>query len=550
MKNLIKIIPALLLLINCAGSSEALSQIYFRFNQLGFLPAEPKSAVILSKSNLASAAAEIVDAVNGRTVLKINLEKIDGGYAGFTNVYRIDFSEIRSDGSYYIKLGGNRSGTFAVQSNIFRGLADSLLTFFKVQRCGYTNPLLHSTCHIADATSIIDGKNRIDKKADLTGGWHDAGDYVKFLNTTAVASYTLLFAYDFDPVKFGFDNNKDGVPDILEEAKVGLDWMLRCYYSPFKFVTQVQDLRDHDQGWRLPENDPLQFDRPAFIGMGKNLIGIYSAALALASRIWREKIKYNEFADKCIDVAQSVYTIRSKVPDIDSSGTGQYIDNEFKGKLALGAYELFAATKRREYLMQSMEYAEQAGSDFWWSWGNINSFAHYRLAQIDRKFLTYIEKNLERFRSNSEKNPFELGAEAAWGANNTYLGIALQSILWKRITFDGKFDCVAAAHRDYILGRNPWGISFISGFGTNYVQSLHHQVSHLKGVSLPGGFAAGPVKKEILSNYKIPYEKKDTYSIFQTGDFYYRDDKADYITNEPTIVGNATAIFVFGFYAK
>ena len=550
MKNLFKIIPAILFLINCAGSSEALSQIYFRFNQLGFLPSGPKSALILSKNNIDNGSVEVVDADKGKAILKVNSIKTNSGYVDFKNVYKIDFSGLTSEGNYYLRIGSNRSEIFAVKKDIYYGLADSLLSFFKVQRCGYTNPVLHTTCHIADATRIIDGKNNLDKKVDLTGGWHDAGDYVKFLNTTSVAAYTLLFAYDFDPVKFGFDNDKDGVPDILAEAKVGLDWMLRCYYSPFKFVTQVQDLRDHDQGWRLPENDPLQFDRPAYLGMGKNLIGIYTAALALASKIWKEKIKYYDFADKCLDVAQSVYTIRSKVPDIDSSGTGQYIDNEFRGKLALGAYELFSATGRREYLSQSMEYAEQAGSDYWWSWGNINAFVHYRLAQADRKFLSYIEKNLERFKSNSEKNVFEVGAEAAWGSNNTYLGIALQNILWKKLTSDDKYERLASNQRDFVLGRNPWGISFISGAGSNYVKSLHHQVSHLKGVKLPGGFAAGPVKKEILDRYKIPYEKKDPYSIFQSGDFYYRDDRTDYITNEPTIVGNATAVFVFGFYSR
>lgn len=550
MKNLLRAIPILFLLLNCVSSSEPSGQIYFRYNQVGYLPADLKSALVLSKGELANSTFEIVDMNTNKTAFEGIIVSSNRGYAGFNYAYKLDFSKLTAQGKYFIRIGNVKSSGFSVGEKLFSPLVDSLLAFYKVQRCGYTNPKFHNICHVADATSLIDGKTSISSKMDLTGGWHDAGDYVKFLNTTAVTTYTLLFAYDFDPVRFGFDNDKNGIPDILEEAKIGLDWMLRCYYSPSKLVTQVQDLRDHDVGWRMPENDNLQFERPAYLGIGKNLIGIYSSTLALASKIWKEKIKYNEFADKCLTTAQAVYSVRSRVPDVDSSGTGQYIDKEFAGKLALGAYELYSATGRREYLNQSFIYADQAGPDFWWSYGNINSFVHYRLASFDRKYLGFIERNLNQFVNTSNKNLFEIGVNATWGTNNTLLGITLQSILWKRITGSDRFDKLGLNQRDFILGRNPWGISFIINFGTTFVQHLHHQIAYYNGGRLSGGFAAGPAKKEFVKSQKINYEKSDPYANFQTDDLYYRDDRMDYITNEPTIVANATAVFVFGFYSK
>ncbi len=550
MKTLFKIVPILFLMLNCVSSSEPVNQVYIRLNQVGYLPSDQKSALLLSKKDISGSKFSVVNSFTGKKILEGGLTAVNGGYGDFKYVYQIDFSPIDEQGKYFLQVNGTNSYSFSISNKLFNPLVDSLLSFFKIQRCGYTDPKFHSICHIADATTVIDGKKTFEVKRDLTGGWHDAGDYVKFLNTTAVATYTLLFAYDFDPVKFGFDNNKNNVPDILEEAKIGLDWMLRCDYSQGKFVTQVQDLRDHDVGWRMPDKDNLQFDRPAFLGMGKNLIGIYSSALALASKIWKVKIKYPEFADKCLATAEAVYAIRNSVPDVDTSGTGNYIDKDFAGKLALGAYELFAASNKREYLNQSFTYADKAGADFWWSWGNINSFAHYRLAQYDRKYLTYIEKNLNNFLENGGKNVFEIGAIASWGTNNTLLGITLQNVLWKRLTGNNKYDRLAVIQRDFILGRNPWGISFISNFGSNPVKNLHHQVAFLNGGKLSGGFAAGPAKKEFVKNFKIPYEKNDIYSIFQTEDLYYRDDRMDFITNEPTIVANATAIFVYGFYSK
>ncbi|PJA97899.1 MAG: hypothetical protein CO128_10155, partial [Ignavibacteriales bacterium CG_4_9_14_3_um_filter_30_11] len=110
----------------------------------------------------------------------------------------------------------------------------------------------------------------------------------------------MLFAYEFDPQKFGFDRNKNGVPDILDEAKIGLDWMKRANFQKDKLVTQIQDLSDHQVGWRLPENDTLRFNRAGYVGNGKNQIGLFSATMAIAYRIWKNKFKDLDFADDCL----------------------------------------------------------------------------------------------------------------------------------------------------------------------------------------------------------------------------------------------------------
>lgn len=533
---------------SCTLNLNAEPEIYIRFNQLGYNNNDFKTAIVLSESKLEGKSISIINTKNGEKVYSASFEKNLGTYGNFPFTYSIDFSGIITTGEYYIQYAQQKTFSFKIGENVFTGLADSLLEFFKVQRCGYTEPYLHKVCHISDATSIVEGNRVLAKNIDVTGGWHDAGDYVKFLNTSAFATYMLLFSYDFDPVKFGFDNNKNGTPDILEEAKVGLDWMLRCYYEKNKLITQVQDLRDHDVGWRLPEDDQLGFDRPAFVGMGKNLIGIYSAAMALASRIWKEKMQYPEFSAQCISAAENIYSIREKVANVDSSGSGQYLDNNYEGKLALGAIELYLATSKTSYLNDAATYADSAKSDYWWSWGNINSLSHFRLAKFIPRFTDYIENNLEVFNKNKDKNLFGKGTDISWGTNVTLLGITLQNILYKKLTNDIKFDSVAVIQRDFILGRNPWGVSFISKAGKNFTSNFHHQIAELKGW-LPGGFAAGPAKKEFVDKYKLSYTKADRYSKFQTNDDYYRDDKIDFITNEPTITGNATAIFVFGNYS-
>jgi endoglucanase len=541
----IHLIIMLLFIPGCTLNVQAEPDIFIRVTQLGFLPEDLKTAIVLSNVNLEGKKAELVNAISNDEVYNCTIDKNFGVYGNFKYSYEIDFSSITASGNYYIVLSNKKSLKFSIGKNIFNGLADTLLQFFRVQRCGYTDPLLHKVCHIADASSLVENKKVINKTYDITGGWHDAGDYVKFLNTTAYATYMLLFSYDFDPVKFGFDKNKNNVADVLEEAKIGLDWLLRCNIDGKKLITQVQDLRDHDVGWRMPEDDQLGFDRPAYVGVGKNLIGIYSAALALGGKIWRDVMNYKEFSDKCLQTAEKFYAIKEHVPDIDSTGTGMYIDKNFEGKLSLGAIELYMSTGKQKYLEDAKTYADSAGSDFWWSWGDINSLAHYRISKYDFRFSEYLKKNLEEFNRKKNNNLFGKGTELSWGTNNTLLGISLQNILWKRLTHNSRFDSVSVYQRDYILGRNPWGISFISNVGKVCTKNFHHQIGKIKG-QLPGGFSAGPATKKFLENYKIIYSENDKYSRFQTDADYYRDDTNDYLTNEPTITGNATAIFVFG----
>ena len=304
-----------ILFVNCHTSLP--NDIFIRTNQIGFFPDDLKTAVVVSKINLKDRPFYVFD--NNSNEIKFKGSVIDSPsvYGNFNFCYEIDFSDLTTTGTYKIKLEDNESYPFQIGNSIFNNVRDSLSLFFKAQRCGPTNPTLHQPCHLSDAAKIIGYKDSTAR--DLTGGWHDAGDYVKFLKTTAYTTYMLLFSYEFDPQKFGYDLDKNDVPDILEEAKVGLDWLLRCNVDNQTLVSQVQNESDHNIGWRLPENDSLQFDRSAFVNKKKNTIGIYSAALALASRIWKDKFYDEDFATNCLITAEKFYSFRNDVQDIDTT---------------------------------------------------------------------------------------------------------------------------------------------------------------------------------------------------------------------------------------
>ena len=110
-----------------------------------------------------------------------------------------------------------------------------------------------------------------------------------------------------------------------------------------------------------------------FVGMGKKSYWYLLCNNGACFKNMERKLHYPEFSNQCISVAENIYSIRNKVADVDSSGSGQYLDKNFEGKLALGAIELYMTTFKASYLNDATTYADSANSDFWWSWGNINS---------------------------------------------------------------------------------------------------------------------------------------------------------------------------------
>lgn len=534
-----------ILLVNCHGITT--NQIFIRTNQVGFFPQALKTSVVLSDTSLSTEKFQICDFNSGNIILEKPFPKESLAYGNFKYYYEIDFSELKDTGKFFIKIANQKSYPFIISESVFDNIKDSLILFFKVQRCGPTNPLLHQPCHLSDATKLIGYKDSSSK--DLTGGWHDAGDYIKFMKTAAYTTYLLVFSYEFDKEKFGFDNDKNNVPDVLEEAKVGLDWLLRCNFTMDKLVSQVQDERDHNVGFRLPENDTLQFDRPAFVSMGKNTIGIYVASLALAAKIWKDKFYDNDFSNRCLKVAEFIYSIRNSVPDIDSSYSSMYRDKSFEGKLALAAIELYNTTKNQQYLDDAINYGKKANSDFWWSYGDFNSLAHFRIAQYQPEFSNYIYKNLFFAKNRIDTLIFKEGLDYSWGTTNSLLGVSLQTILYKKLTGSIEFDSLNTFQTDYVLGRNPWGISFIYNIGSNFPIHLHSQIAHFNNGYLPGALSAGPAPVSIINQYKIE-RHNFIYDKFNSPDVKYFDDEMDFITNEPTLIGNATALFVFGNLGK
>ena len=252
-------------------------QSWIRINQLGYLPRSVKVAVYISTNDLSDKNFTVHNALTGAVVFRSKARQYSGEEWGMRSAARLDFSELETPGGYFIRFGNTESGTFSISPGVYSGTADFLLKYMRQQRCGY-NPFYADSCHTHDAI-IVDHPEKSGQRIDVTGGWHDATDYLQYTCTSANAVYQMLFAYRRNPGVFGdsFDASgnpgSNGIPDILDEARWGIDWLLKMNPDSGEMYNQIADDRDH-AGFRLPADDKASYDlgvyRPVYFVTGKS----------------------------------------------------------------------------------------------------------------------------------------------------------------------------------------------------------------------------------------------------------------------------------------
>jgi hypothetical protein len=529
---------AILLLLLASGVS---AREHVRINQLGYLPDDPKIGRLLAYEDHTGRPFRVVRAADGVTVLEGTVEASTGAWGSFGYSHTLDFTRLHRSGWYRVVIGDTRSPSFAIATPPYASIAETLLGFFGVQRCGDTDPALHRACHLDDGREI---ENEAFATMDLTGGWHDAGDYTKFLTSASYATYLLLLTEEIRPGLAG-DRDRNGRSDLLDEARVGADWCLRLRYMTGRYVRQVQDNRDHAVGWRLPENDPLVRDRPAFEGVGRSHLGRLAATLACAARAFAPSEP--AWAESCRAAAEEAYAAADFAPPLVDCES--YRDTTWLDKMALGAIELYRTTGEQRYLDDARGYADQAGPGYWFNWAKVNGLAQARLAPWHAPALESLEKDLIAFRHQSETHPWGMAGTETWGTTLIVAGAAIEALLFEELTGRDDYTPMAFTQRDFLFGTNPWGVCFVGGLGAVYPRDFHHQVARLvRRGWLRGAVTEGPAPPAVLEAQQIHLADADEYAEFQSERGVYHDDRNDYVTNEPTLSANAMAVLLMGLF--
>ena len=561
----------LLIAIIILLSALSLHARYIRINQAGYLPSDVKTANLFSNDNLNSMQFSVLRSsdnavVFGPAAVGTNL----GAYSGFSNHYRLSFTALNTAGSYFIRLsdGTTQSYNFEIGTCAYETAPAKVLNFLRAQRCGY-NPHLGASCHMHTGTTRLDGRAvggpQNGTNIDVSGGWHDAGDYIKFMINIANVTYFLLLAYKENPGVFedlaNGNPGANGIPDVLDEAKYGLDFIMKMHPSANVFYHQVADAIDHDT-WRLPQADAAAYPstpyRPVYhcdAGKGANIAGKAAAAFALAYTIYTARGD-TSYANLCLTHAEQLYTFGKANPAAQpSTPTDFYNEDTWMDDMQLAAAELYKATGTASYLTDASNWAPTVSSGWGWtSWGVLNFYAHYALypnaaPALQTQLKQFMQYDMNGHQTYANADLFGIGADYVWGSMAINTAGILNGYLYKKMFGETTYDALSTGMRDYLLGRNQWGVSFIVGIGTDYPNDSHHQIAAIQNSDITGMTIEGPVSQANWNTYgaQKPLPAQDIYNAFQSSAAVYYDYTYDYSTNEPTIWQAGLTLTMFSF---
>jgi len=564
---------------------------WIRINQLGYLPQSVKVAVLGSKQIIKIEAFSIHDSETNEIVYSSKTIVAKGKFGPFKSSYRLNFSDFKTEGQYYIQTGNIRSPIFNINANVYDGTADFLLKYMRQQRCGY-NPYLTDSCHVNDGF-IVYNPDKNGHRLDVRGGWHDATDYLQYTATSANAIFQLLFAYRENPKTFEDIHQANGlpgpngIPDVIDEAKFGMDWLLRMNPSSDEYYNQIADDRDH-AGFRLPNEDQVVYNiehvgRPVYLASAEkqgllkyknrstgaaSTAGKYASTFAIGADVLKEF--YPEITQDLIKRAKDAYDYGMQNPGVSQTAPCKspyfYEEDNWLDDMELAASELYRLTKKEEYKKNALEFASKEMISPWIGKDSVNHYQYYpflnaahnelalSLTGSEKNDVTnYYKNGLQILYDRGKGNPFLVGIPFIWCSNNYITAAVTQCKLYKELTNDTKYDEMEAALRDWLFGCNPWGTSMIVGLPKDGDTPIypHSSLNHLKGYQTDGGLVDGPVYGSIFNNLiGLVLEREDSYSELQSNFFVYHDDVGDYSTNEPTMDGTASLVYYLSSMEK
>lgn len=555
-----------------------------RVNLVGYLSDAPKVAVVCALAPQRLATFEVVD-TTGRVRFGPRPAVPAGSFGPCTETYRLDFSTLRASGAYRVRTGSLTSPVITIGPDVFHGLADMPLRYMRQQRSGF-NPVFNVAVHAKDGI-VVDHPTRAGEYVPASGGWADASDYLQYVTTSATATFQLLQAWRDHPTAFGDEHQANGrpgangVPDVVDEARHGLAWLLKMFPDDSLLLNQLGDDRDH-MYFDLPQNDSSDYGwgkggpRPLYpcTGIAQGLLryqnratgyastaGKFAAAFALGAQLLRAREP--ALADTLTRKARAAFALGEKYPGACQTAPARgpyfYEEDDWADDMELGAAALFALTGEAGYRTRALALAAQAkvkpwmGADTashyqWYPFHNIGHFEAARgAAPRDKATLAGYYRDGMAAVAGRAHNGFNVGIPFIWCSNDLMTSLAVQGILYRRMTGDVRFRGLEQSAIDWLFGTNPWGVSMVIGVPAHgpFARDPHSVIAHKLKYQLDGALLDGPVYSSIYKNLLgISLTHPDSLAKWNTGFIVYHDDWGDYSTNEPIMDGSVNMLYL------
>lgn len=553
------------------------AQSWVRTNLLGYPNNGIKTAVWCSKGETLPRSAVLMDDERKKVVMSLTIGPDLGAYGPFSHTARISFSSFTKPGKYHLEVDGTASPSFRIGDDVYKGTADFCLRYMRQQRTGF-NPSLKDSCHTHDGYTLY-GPMPDSTHIDVVGGWHDASDYLQYSTTSANATWHLFAAYR-DHRHVFTDHHQanglegaNGIADVMDEAKWGLQWLLKMNPADEMIFNQLGDDRDH-RTMRIPKQDTNFYgrglERPVYFVNGlpqqrgkfmntttgvSSIAGKFSSTFSLAadmlgstdaglvSTLRHKAASAYAFGQKKPGYAQTVSVLSPYI----------YAEQNWADDMELAAVALGKTD-------DGLGYARQEPTTPWlgkdtaahYQWYPFINVGHYELAKLaagkgKQEAIAYYRKGIELVWEKAKHNAFQRGIPFVWCSNNFTTSFAIQCHWYRELSGDDRYAEFEQSNIDWLFGVNPWGTSMVYGLPADGDTPVdpHSAFTHIGHIPIDGGLVDGPVYTSIYSGLiGIQLFYPDSYADFQSGLAVYHDDYGDYSTNEPTMDGTASLIYL------
>lgn len=528
-------------------------------SQIGFTPDAEKMVFTKDKDNT---KFDVVNADTEETVYSGKFGELLYDVGADSTMKNGDFSALKDAGTYYIRTdGGETTYPFSIGTGLYEDMYRDVVRMLYLQRCGtatdaaLAGDFSHPACHTGEAT--IYGTS---EKKDVTGGWHDAGDYGRYVVSGAKAVQDLLLSYEDYQVTtddLGIPESGNGVPDILDETRVELEWMLKMQDESTGGVYHKVTCANFPETV-MPEDET---DELILSPVSTAATGDFAAVMTKAAGIYET---YDpDFSSKMKEAAGRAWNY---VRDLDDTKgftnpedivTGEYPDKITKDEIFWAASELLASGSQdpdarnivREGLGLSGEESGKVAIRSGLGWADVGTYAFYDLAKAEN--LTTEEKDIQeaaqkavkKFADKLVKDSAESGylqpleGTYPWGSNMAIADNAMMLRMAARLTEDDDYLTLASQQLDYLCGANPLGYCFVTGFGSVSPEHPHHRPSQALGKAMKGMLVGGAD-----NSLEDPYAEAVLFG--QAPAMCYADNQQSYSTNEVTIYWNSPLIYL------
>jgi endoglucanase len=474
-----------------------------RLNTVGYLPASVKRATVAGAAARVTTFA-VVARATGKVVYTGALNAPQLSRDSGEELRTADFTDVKQPGEYVVRVAGlPDSPAFPVRRGVYNASLRLIMLGFYGQRCGVPVRLEHNgivyqkaACHLEDGLLDYYDPGQAGKIKDGTGGWHDAGDYGKYVVNAAFATGIMLAAWEHYGDKLArlelpIPETDGPLPDYLAEVKFNLDWLLKMQFPDGRVSHKLTSLRFCPM--IMPEADQ---DKRYFVPWGTAATANLAAVAAKAARAFEPFDA--AYAAQCRTAAeQAMAAIRNQwqdvQPDQSAFRTGGYLRSADRDRL-WAQLELWETTGQERERVERALVSDNLVVDVDWDWGegkNIGIYT-YLLSKRERDptVVESVKQDLvaaaDRIVLTHERHGYGRGLRRHyWGVNGSLARLALNLLVAHRLTGNSRYRDVALEQLAYLYGRNPYGRSFVTGDGHNPPMFPHHRPSAGDGIETP-----------------------------------------------------------------